>query len=338
MSNIKILQNVTIYNSITSLSSITTAEIDGRNNKLTLKPDPNIGTDQYVIIEPTSPTDIHIRAGGNIDSSSADLFIGGENTYLKVSDSADDVYIKTTDSNNNGLIWTFDNDGTLTLPLTADIKTNSGRSIINDPVANTLTVNTSGYVLSSFTVGDTSPISGATFSVKGKVVIDGSLIATGSATFVNTTFTTTSSLSIVNVGTGPGLVVRQEGDQAVAAFYDHENGIGLWIDGDASRPGYVGIKTTAPNKALTVVGDISATGRIYTDSTINKFVSTFGDGTNIEYVLYHNLGVEDVVISIVDTATKEVVYPSVTQTALNEVKISFADAPSSNAYKAIIIG
>ena len=338
MSNIKILQNVTIYNSITSLSSITTSEIDGRNNKLVIKPNPNLGTDQYVVIEPTGSTDIHIRAGGDIDASSSELFIGGENTYLKVSDSADSVYVKTTDIDNNQLLWTFNNLGTLTLPATANIKTNDGRSIIDDPVANTLTVNNSAYVLSSFAVGSSSPLSGATFSVKGKVVIDGSLVATGSATFVNTTFTTTSSISVVNNGTGPGLVVRQEGDQAVVAFYDHEDGIGLWVDGDSARPGYVGVKTVSPNKELTVVGDISATGKIYSTNMINKFVSAFGDGTNIEYILYHNLGVEDVVISIVDTATKEVVYPSVTQTALNEVKISFADAPSSNAYKAIILG
>ena len=326
MSNIKILQNVTIYNSITSLSSITTSEIDGRNNKLVIKPNPNLGTDQYVVIEPTGSTDIHIRAGGDIDTSSSELFIGGENTYLKVSDSADSVYVKTTDID------------TLTLPATANIKTNDGRSIIDDPVANTLTVNNSAYVLSSFAVGSSSPLSGATFSVKGKVVIDGSLIATGSATFVNTTFTTTSSISVVNNGTGPGLVVRQEGNQAVAAFYDHENGIGLWVDGDSTRPGYVGVKTVSPNKELTVVGEISATGKIYSTNMINKFVSAFGDGTNVEYVLYHNLGVEDVVISVIDTATKEVVYPSVTQTALNEIKISFADAPALTAYKAIILG
>lgn len=280
MPNIKVLQNVTIYNSITSISSVTTPQINGRNSQLLLKP----------------------------NSSSVST-------------------------------WTFSNSGTLFLPATADIRINNGsRSIITDPIANTLTVNTSGYVLSSFTVGASAPLSGATFSVKGKVVIDGSLVATGSATFVNTTFTTTSSISVVNTGTGPGLVVRQEGDQAVAAFYDHENGIGLWVDGDIDRPGYVGIKTTTPNEELTVVGDISATGRIYSSNMLNKFVSSFGDGTNLSYVLNHNLGVEDVVVSVIDTTTKEVVYPSVTYNALNQVTVNFADAPSNNSYKVIIIG
>lgn len=201
-----------------------------------------------------------------------------------------------------------------------------------------LAVNNSAYVLSSFVVGDNSPISGAKLSVKGNVVIDGSLVATGSATFVNTVFTTTSALCVVNVGTGPALVVKQEGDQAVAAFYDHENGIGLWVDGDASRPGYVGIKTNTPNEALTVVGNISASGQVFGSNTINKFVSAFGDGVNTSYNIVHNMGKEDVIVSVIDTSTKEVVYPSVVYTTANQVTVSFSDAPSTSAYKVIIIG
>jgi hypothetical protein len=280
MPNIKVLQNVTIYNSITSVSSIETPEIDGRNNQLIIKG----------------------------DSSSSNS-------------------------------WTFNNSGTLLLPLTSDIRTNdNSRSIINDPVVNTLTVNNSAYVLSSFVVGDSTPISGAKFSVKGDVVVDGSLVATGSATFVNTVFTTTSALCVVNIGTGPALVVKQEGDQAVAAFYDHENGIGLWVDGDTSRPGYVGIKTSSPNEALTVVGNISASGQIYGNNTINKFVSSFGDGVNVSYTIQHNMSKEDVIVSVIDTSTKEVVYPSVVYTTPNQVTVSFSDAPAASAFKVIIIG
>lgn len=280
MANIKVLQNVTIYNSITSISSIATPEIDGRNNQLIIKAD-----------------------------------------------------------SNSSNVWTFNNSGTILLPLTADIRTNdNSRSIITDPLVDTLTVNNSAYVLSSFVVGASSPISGAKLSVKGNVIIDGSLVATGSATFVNTTFTTTSSISVVNNGTGPALVVRQEGEQAIAAFYDHESTIGLWVDGTTSKPGYVGIKTTTPNEALTVVGNISASGQIFGSNTINKFVSAFGDGVNTSYNIAHNMGKEDVIVSVIDTSTKEVVYPSVVYTTANQVTVSFSDAPSTSAYKVIIIG
>ena len=60
-----------------------------------LVPDGSLDSDQYIILDPTAPNHIHIRAGGNIDESSADLFLGGEQTNVVVSDSARDVFIRT---------------------------------------------------------------------------------------------------------------------------------------------------------------------------------------------------------------------------------------------------
>lgn len=51
--------------------------------------------DQYLIIDPTQPNHIHIRAGGVQDASTADLFLGAERTGIKVSDSTGDVTIKS---------------------------------------------------------------------------------------------------------------------------------------------------------------------------------------------------------------------------------------------------
>ena len=41
---------------------------------------------QYLVIDPTAPSHIHIRAGGLQDSSPADLILGGENNYVRVRD------------------------------------------------------------------------------------------------------------------------------------------------------------------------------------------------------------------------------------------------------------
>ena len=65
------------------------------NDTMHLVPDSSLETDQYIILDPTSPNHIHIRAGGNIDSSTADLILGGEQTNVVVSDSARDVFIRT---------------------------------------------------------------------------------------------------------------------------------------------------------------------------------------------------------------------------------------------------
>ena len=66
-------------------------------SSMILKPDSSLETDQYIILDPTEggPNHIHIRAGGPIDDSAADLFIGGEDNNLKVSDTSKTVQINS---------------------------------------------------------------------------------------------------------------------------------------------------------------------------------------------------------------------------------------------------
>jgi len=71
-----------------------TASGDGYGlGTLELVPDGDITSDQYLIIDPTAPNHIHIRAGGEQDASGADVFIGGERNNVRVSDGARSVYI-----------------------------------------------------------------------------------------------------------------------------------------------------------------------------------------------------------------------------------------------------
>ena len=62
---------------------------------INLFPDGNIASDQYVIIDPTSPNHIHLRAGGVQDNSSAHIFLGGERNNIEVSDPYRTVKIST---------------------------------------------------------------------------------------------------------------------------------------------------------------------------------------------------------------------------------------------------
>ena len=66
-------------------------------SSMILKPDSSLDTDQYIILDPTEggPNHIHIRAGGPIDDSTADLFIGGEDNNLRVSDTDKTVQINS---------------------------------------------------------------------------------------------------------------------------------------------------------------------------------------------------------------------------------------------------
>lgn len=77
------------------------------------------GNDQYIVVDPTAPNHIHLRAGGTQDASTAELVLGGEQTHIKVSDSNDNVTIKTLDVRGETPAdreWIFDNAGKLTLP------------------------------------------------------------------------------------------------------------------------------------------------------------------------------------------------------------------------------
>ena len=76
---------------------------------INLFPDGNIVSDQYLIIDPTSPNHIHLRAGGSPDNSSAHIFLGGERNNIEVSDPYRTVRITTkpdgtenTYANSNG--------------------------------------------------------------------------------------------------------------------------------------------------------------------------------------------------------------------------------------------
>lgn len=73
--------------------------------------------DQYIILDPTSPGHIHIRAGGTQDASQAILFFGGENSHVKI-DSGTNPPVNIAANSN---LWIFGTDGNLTLP--GDIQT-----------------------------------------------------------------------------------------------------------------------------------------------------------------------------------------------------------------------
>lgn len=351
MPTVKILQDVSVYNSITAVGGITVNDlvVQGTSNipdVSTLKAASASWDSVYSTVQ-TSSGD-----WGGQSTLNALSATWNATTSVVVAGSADwnSVYstVQATSSEwNSSDTFVSEASGrweTSYSTLTA----NSGRweSVYStvqqssaNPVVDTLTVTGSATLGGVVGIGTTAPDTNKALYVVGDVLVYGSLSANGSMTFTNTLFTTTSALSIVNTGTGPALVVTQEGDQPIAAFYDHAaSGIALWVDGASDRPGYVGVKTDAPNKELTVVGDISATGRIYSINTVNKFVSAFGDGSSTSYTIAHNLGTDNVVPCVKDNTTKEVVYPSMVFTTSDSITVGFTNAPADSAYTITVIG
>ena len=101
--------------------------------------------------------------------------------------------------------------------------------------------------------------------VYGNVTIHGDLSSSGTQTFANTLFTTTSALSVRNFGVSTALFVSQDGSGDIASFYDADSEIEvLHIGGDHSLNNFVGVRTGTPNKEFTVNGEISAGNNIWT--------------------------------------------------------------------------
>jgi len=98
-------------------------------------------------------------------------------------------------------------------------------------------------------------------TITGNLVINGSLTALGDTTFIDTLFTTTSALSVINKGYGPALYIWQgPGPGDIASFYDGD-GVEVLHVGNALNPvanGVVGIKESFPTETLTVRGTVSA--------------------------------------------------------------------------------
>lgn len=134
--------------------------------------------------------------------------------------------------------------------------------------ANSITVNTVS-ALSSVNIPHGGDITG-NLKINGDLTVN-HLTALSGSTFVNTTFTTTSSLcvnSIMNLG--PSFYVGANGTGDIASFYDTDTNVEvLHIGGANGSFPNVGIKVSDPTKTLTVSGEISASGDVWFGSKIN---------------------------------------------------------------------
>jgi len=122
--------------------------------------------------------------------------------------------------------------------------------------------------------------SGSGLVVKGNnVTVFGNLSVLGDIAYIDSIVSVTSALSVVNAGTGPALVVNQKGTQPVANFQDDGTTALFIADG-----GNVGIGTAGPAEKLTVVGNISSNGTLFTTSVTSRGLdlihSPANDGTN----------------------------------------------------------
>ena len=96
-------------------------------------------------------------------------------------------------------------------------------------------------------------------TVYGNGIFYGSLSTLGSITEVNSNTVTTTAFNITNTGFTDALVVTKTQNTGAIATFNYNSNPVLYVHPN----GKVGINTSTPNAALTIVGDVSATGTIY---------------------------------------------------------------------------
>jgi hypothetical protein len=77
---------------------------------------------------------------------------------------------------------------------------------------------------------------------------------------------------------------------------------------------------------------------INTTVVARKFTANLGDGTNTAFAVTHSFNTRTVVVSVYDATTYEEVYADITRTGVDTVTVTFASAPTADAYKVVVIG
>ena len=92
---------------------------------------------------------------------------------------------------------------------------------------------------------------------------------------------------------------------------------------------------------LAVSGGLTLSGNgIQVDTSIvaRKFNATIGDGSATSFVLTHNLGTTDIVASVREVSTGDILITNVNSTSTTTATISFVYAPTSGQYRVTIMG
>ncbi len=218
-------------------------------------------------------TDV-VNTSGNWDSVYTDVVNTSGNwdsVYTEVSPVSsnwDSVYtdVVNTSGNWNSVYTDVSNTSGNWDSVYTDVVNTSGNwnSVYSTYNTNSSTHSTYEYVQSGFL-----PLSGGIVTGKIRfnddITIFGDLSCSGTQTFANTVFSTTSSVSVVHIGSGPALYVGNDGNGDIASFYDIDQNIEiLHVGGINSLNPNVGVYVSNPNKNFTVKGEISSSGDIWT--------------------------------------------------------------------------
>jgi hypothetical protein len=262
-----------------------TASSDGLSaGTMQLVPDAGLDSDQYLIIDPTAPNHIHIRPGGTIDASTADLIMGGENTNLLVSDTGDYVDIRTTSSESFTNLWRFSSDGLLVGPSMGSVKVSG---LYNDP-GNDLYLGSADAVVITGTDGEflndsTNPDN--QIATIGDIPSDSGswTVTTGTSTY-NFTLPSSGTYVMWVSGNIPNGIIAWNATATVTNT--NVPAIGSQYAWNYTTGGSPILITAIPNQIRGTAGSIS-TDSTYMGNTSNRFDFTIANTSGASRTVYY---------------------------------------------------
>jgi hypothetical protein len=214
--------------------------------------------------------------------------------------------------------------GTDTISLASETLTFAGGDGVTTSVAGSaVTIDVDTTVVR--TSGDQTIGGNKTFS--DNVVISGDLTVNGTTTTVNTetilladNIITLNSNATGSATENAGIEVER-GDDANAELRWNETTDKWQIEIDPDNDTYQNIATE--NYVATQISD-------------NSYAISIGNGASTSIAVAHGLGTRDVIVQLFDNSTYDTVYADVVRTDTNTVTVTFAVAPSANAYRVLV--
>ena len=241
-------------------------------------------------------------------------FIGVQNTVGEPSDLAIGINSSTTGAISSVSLLT---NGNTRLFVDPNGNVGLGTTTPNQ----TLTVN--GSISSNDTISSKSLVlSGGNILLTSKIWSNGA----------NSGYLNFGDTSTYITNTNGGQMVLSAYGGLLASTYSQSNAINI------NQEGKVGIGVAPTASQLTVSGNLSATGTIYSQNMLNKYVTTIGGGLNNDFTITHTLNTKDVHVTVYDNNTGLIVYPSVQITNSTTIDVVFTTIPAANQYRVVIIG
>lgn len=150
----------------------------------------------------------------------------------------------------------------------------------------------------------------------GNLNVTGALTISGSATYINTEIVTIDDNIVLLNSNATGSASQNAGIEVERG--DDPNVSLLWNE---------------TSDAWTATND----GTNY-HNIVRKYSTDVGNSASTQFTVTHNLGTRDVLVQVYDNATYETVETDVVRTSTSAVSITFATAPSSNAYRVVVTG